>query len=349
MKRISVSEFKAETGARADEAEAARAEREKGERQRVRQELECRAAGVASIVAASFLSVAFTDFPESVGLSSANGHNAGLGLALAGGKWRIEGSLDVLRKAKIYGFAMGATRSFASYALSAMGVKHSPEAHARICGMLEWEPGKFREAASFIPAHVLSAMAGLGDGLFEMVEARDEADRQAFFREFFEAAAENGAAFDDAPCRGAEPALHALARRGHVEFMRAALQAGYLRTNVPHGSGTAAHAAVEAGKLGSLRCLQRQGEDIEVVDAEGNTLLHRAARLVGSEHPDKASEIARYLVGQGLDPEARNAVGRTASELAWDMAAADGARDVSDDARHAFDRALGLGAPAPAM
>jgi ankyrin repeat protein len=69
---------------------------------------------------------------------------------------------------------------------------------------------------------------------------------------------------------------------------------------------TPLHAAAH-GTLEALQTLLDKGADVTATTADGSTALHLATRGMGGT----TAEIGAFLIGKGLNPNARNAQGRT--------------------------------------
>jgi len=318
MKRMSIEEFKARVANTEEQVSAAAAAYAETERDKTLKRLECSKAGVATLAGAAILDLAFADFPPSIDLSAANGHNAGLSARRTGETWRLDGKLGVLRTAATYSFGSGHMHDVVHRALKAMGVPHSQEAYRELSGYLKLSPTDdeaFEQVARRLPKHTVAAILGLGS---EAVRALglEWKDQKDFFDTAFTVAARLGIDVTASPAMGVAPPLAGLAAKGETNLIRFALESGYLRTNASEGAYGAALAAVAHGHLETLKELKRHGERLDGVDQYGDTLLHAAARLLRSQHPEAAAPMAAYLIGEGVDPSAQDASGRTALEAA---------------------------------
>lgn len=99
-------------------------------------------------------------------------------------------------------------------------------------------------------------------------------------------------------------ALHAAARYGHAEALRALVAAGSRPCTRDGEGATALHLAAAAGCVDAVRALLEAGAAAGAADSQGQTPLHRA--VLGWDGEERHAACVRALLAAGADPLAFN-------------------------------------------
>ena len=176
----------------------------------------------------------------------------------------------------------------AAFRLGRIDGKFGPKSRG---ALKRWQASKGYPATGFLTGKQLADLREKGRD----IEARDKARAEA------EGAARGRILLD----RHGTEAMHAAARKGHVDAMRW-LQAQGADVNARHKKygSTPMHRAAYNGHVDAMRWLQAQGADVNARDKYGSTPMHEAAR---NGHVD----AMRWLQAQGADVNARNDYGNT--------------------------------------